>query len=51
MKIRFLLNGIEFECEFNEIADMLQFIRNLTQNNHGRVKILSFVIKEVVYIF
>lgn len=50
MKIRFILNGLEFECEFSDVQEMLMFIRNLTHNNRGKVRVISFSVESVVYI-
>ena len=50
MKIRFKLNGIEFECEFIDMKDMLQFVRNLYHNNKGKVEILYIDIEQIVHI-
>jgi predicted nucleic-acid-binding protein len=52
MKIRFILNGIEFECDgFISIYEVIEFIRNLTHNNCGRVQVISVTIEEIVKVF
>lgn len=50
MKIRFVLNSIEFECEFSDVQEMLMFICNLAHNNRGMVKVVSLSVESVVYI-
>lgn len=48
MIIRFKLNNIEFECEFTDVKEMLQFVHNLTHNNKGKVQKMAIIMEEVI---
>lgn len=51
MKLRFILNDIEFECDgFADACEMIEFIYNLTHNNCGKVKVISITIEEIITI-
>ena len=51
MKLRFILNDIEFECDgFADAYEMIEFIYNLTHNNRGKVKVVSMVMEEIITI-
>lgn len=51
MKLRFILNDIEFECDgFTDVGEMIEFIYNLTHNNYGKVKVVSIIMEEIVTI-
>ena len=51
MKLRFILNDIEFECDgFADAWEMIEFIYNLTHNNCGKVKVVSIIVEEIVTI-
>jgi hypothetical protein len=44
MIIRFRLNTMEFECEFSDVCEMIEFFRNLRRHNRRKVKFIEFVI-------
>lgn len=47
MKIRFKLNTVEFECEFYDVYEMVEFFKNLIKNNHSKITFIEYlVIKE-----
>lgn len=51
MKLRFILNDIEFECDgFADALEMIEFIYNLTHNNCGKVKVVSIIMEEIIAI-
>lgn len=44
MIIRFKLNTMEFECEFSNTAEMIEFFRNLLIHNRRRVKFIKYIV-------
>lgn len=44
MKIRFRLNTMEFECEFTDLSEMIEFFKNLLINNRRQVTFIQYVI-------
>lgn len=51
MKLQFILNDIEFECDgFADAYEMIEFIYNLTHNNYGKVKVVSIIMEEIIAI-
>jgi hypothetical protein len=44
MKLRFKLNTMEFECEFYDVYEMIEFFRNLIKNNHPKVTFIKYII-------
>ena len=44
MKLRFKLNTVEFECEFTDVIEMIEFFKNLIKHNHHRVTFVQYII-------
>ena len=44
MKLRFRLNTVEFECEFYDVYEMIEFFKNLTKNNCSKVTFIEYII-------
>lgn len=44
MKLRFRLNTMEFECEFYDVYEMVEFFRNLIKNNRPKVTFIQYIV-------
>lgn len=44
MIIRFKLNTMEFECEFTDVCEMIEFFHNLMKHNRRQVKFIQLYI-------
>lgn len=50
MKLIFKLNNVEFQCEFYDIDELLEFINRLTHNNKDKLQVISIIMKETMVI-
>lgn len=44
MKLRFKMNTMEFECEFVDVLEMIEFFKNLIKHNRHKVTFIQYVV-------
>ena len=48
MKLMFKLNNVDFQCEFSDIDELLEFISRLARNNRDKLQVISIAMKETI---